>query len=120
VTTSATPPLAIGPLAVLVPVKSFDEAKRRLAPALEPAERARLARAMASSVVASAAPLPTAVVCDDADVAAAEADRDTAIRRALATRESAVAKAQADQDRVLAETLSRRASIDWGRPGPGG
>src|SRR6202140_4092576 len=42
----------------------------------------------------------------DADVAAAEADRDTAIRRALATRESAVAKAQADQDRVLAETLS--------------
>ncbi|MGC2477241.1 MAG: flotillin family protein, partial [Candidatus Sulfotelmatobacter sp.] len=32
----------------------------------------------------------------DADVAAAEADRDTAIKRALATRESAVAKAQAD------------------------
>jgi flotillin len=42
----------------------------------------------------------------DADVAAAEADRDTAIRRALAQRESAVAKAQADQERVLAETLS--------------
>src|SRR6201985_100975 len=42
----------------------------------------------------------------DADVAAAEADRDTAIKRALATRESAVAKAQADQERVLAETLS--------------
>src|SRR2546425_12202310 len=36
----------------------------------------------------------------DADVASAEADRDTAIRRALAQRESAVAKAQADQDRV--------------------
>jgi 2-phospho-L-lactate/phosphoenolpyruvate guanylyltransferase len=70
VTTFPSPPLAIGPLAVLVPVKSFGEAKRRLAPALEPAERARLARAMASSVVASAAPLPTAVVCDDADVAA--------------------------------------------------
>src|SRR6201981_2345879 len=43
----------------------------------------------------------------DADVAAAEADRDTAIRRALATREAAVAKAQADQERVLAETLSQ-------------
>src|SRR3954464_832009 len=43
----------------------------------------------------------------DADVAAAEADRDTAIRRALAQRESAVAKAQADQERVLAETLSQ-------------
>ena len=42
----------------------------------------------------------------DADVAAAEADRDTAIRRALAQREAAVARAQADQDRVLAETLS--------------
>jgi flotillin len=42
----------------------------------------------------------------DADVAAAEADRDTAIKRALATREAAVAKAQADQERVLAENLS--------------
>jgi flotillin len=42
----------------------------------------------------------------DADVAAAEADRDTAIKRALAMRESAVAKAQADQERVQAETLS--------------
>jgi flotillin len=42
----------------------------------------------------------------DADVATAEADRDTAIKRALAMRESAVAKAQADQERVLAETLS--------------
>jgi len=42
----------------------------------------------------------------DADVAYAEAERDTAIKRALATREAAVAKAQADQERVLAETLS--------------
>src|SRR5499425_3316251 len=42
----------------------------------------------------------------DADVATAEAERDTAIKRALAQREAAVAKAQADQDRVLAETLS--------------
>lgn len=62
--------LDLGPVAVLVPVKSFAEAKRRLAPALEPPERARLARAMATSVLVSAAPLPTAVVCDDADVAA--------------------------------------------------
>lgn len=43
----------------------------------------------------------------DADVAAAEADRDTAIKRALATRDAATAKAQADQERVLAETLSQ-------------
>jgi flotillin len=42
----------------------------------------------------------------DADVATAEAERDTAIKRALSTREAAVAKAQADQERVLAETLS--------------
>jgi len=43
----------------------------------------------------------------DADVATAEADRDTAMRRAIAAREAAVAKAQADQERVLAETLSQ-------------
>jgi len=43
----------------------------------------------------------------DADVAAAEADRDTAIKRALAAREAAVAKAQADQETVQAQTLSQ-------------
>jgi len=59
----------VGPIAVLLPVKSFTEAKLRLAPALDPARRAALARAMATHVVASAAPLPTAVVCDDAEVA---------------------------------------------------
>jgi flotillin len=42
----------------------------------------------------------------DAEIATAEAERDTAIRRANATREAAVAKAAADQDRVLAETQS--------------
>jgi flotillin len=42
----------------------------------------------------------------DADVAAAEADRDTAIKRANALREAAIAKAQADQERVAAETAS--------------
>jgi flotillin len=42
----------------------------------------------------------------DADVAAAEADRDTAIKRAIALREAAIAKAQADQERVAAETAS--------------
>lgn len=57
-------------MAVLVPVKSFGEAKLRLAPALDASDRADLARAMATHVVTSAAPLPTAVVCDDADVAA--------------------------------------------------
>ncbi len=42
----------------------------------------------------------------EADIATAEADRDTAIRRAQAMREAAVAKAQADQERVIAETAS--------------
>src|SRR6266478_5896210 len=42
----------------------------------------------------------------DADVAAAEAERDTAMKIAETTRAAAVAKAVADQERVLAETLS--------------
>lgn len=55
--------------AVLVPVKAFGEAKLRLAPALSPQQRRRLARTMATRVVRSAAGLPVAVVCDDAEVA---------------------------------------------------
>jgi flotillin len=42
----------------------------------------------------------------DADVAAAEADRDTTIKKAEAQRAAAIARAQADQERVQAETLS--------------
>src|ERR1700686_1864592 len=42
----------------------------------------------------------------DAEIASAEAERDTAIRRAIALREAAVAKASADQERVIAETAS--------------
>src|SRR5918911_1415292 len=42
----------------------------------------------------------------EADIAQAEAERDTAIRRAMATREAAVAQAQADQERVIAQTAS--------------
>jgi 2-phospho-L-lactate guanylyltransferase len=56
-------------VAILVPVKSFAAAKRRLADVLAPAERQALARAMAARVLAAAAPLPTFVVCDDATVA---------------------------------------------------
>jgi 2-phospho-L-lactate guanylyltransferase len=51
-------------------VKSFATAKRRLAPALQPAERAELARSMAEHVLAATAPLIAAVVCDDPEVAA--------------------------------------------------
>jgi 2-phospho-L-lactate guanylyltransferase len=54
---------------VLVPVKAFGAAKARLAPTLDPAGRDALARAMATRVLAAAAPLPVAVVCDDPEVA---------------------------------------------------
>src|SRR6202167_4062938 len=51
----------------------------------------------------------------DADVATAEAERDTAIKRAMATREAAGAKAQADQERVLAEALSQAKQAEANR-----
>jgi 2-phospho-L-lactate/phosphoenolpyruvate guanylyltransferase len=62
--------LGLGPVAVLLPVKSFSEAKLRLAPALPPAARRALARDMATHVLACAGRLPVAVVCDDVEVAA--------------------------------------------------
>jgi flotillin len=43
----------------------------------------------------------------DADIAASEAERDTAMKQAGYMREAAVARAQADQERVLAETVSQ-------------
>lgn len=54
---------------VLVPVKAFARAKARLAPELDPARRAELARSMATHVLRAARPLPVAVVCDDGEVA---------------------------------------------------
>ena len=59
----------------LVPVKGFAAAKARLAPALGPSERAVLARKMAEHVLGAIAPLVTAVVCDDPEVAAWAAQR---------------------------------------------
>ncbi len=53
-----------GSVTVVVPVKDFSRAKVRLAPELDAAERAELARRMATVVVAAAAPLPVCVVCD--------------------------------------------------------
>lgn len=61
----AAPPAAV----VVVPVKAFDRAKVRLAPALDPPGRAALARAMAERVLHAAAPLAVAVVCEDDEVA---------------------------------------------------
>ncbi len=61
--------LTLGASAVLVPIKAFAEAKRRLHPALSAAERSELARAMADRVLEACGPLPVAVVCDDRAVA---------------------------------------------------
>ncbi|HEY5026339.1 MAG TPA: 2-phospho-L-lactate guanylyltransferase [Acidimicrobiales bacterium] len=65
-------PVRLPPLTgsvVLVPVKAFGTAKARLAPTLDAAGRAELARIMAAGVLAAAGPLPVAVVCDDPEVA---------------------------------------------------
>jgi len=56
--------------AVLVPVKAFAHAKRRLSPRLAPAARVELAKAMAATVLQAAGPMQVAVVCDDDDVRA--------------------------------------------------
>jgi 2-phospho-L-lactate guanylyltransferase len=55
--------------AVVVPVKSFTRAKARLAPALDRAARAELARSMADRVLTAAGSLPVLVACDDDEVA---------------------------------------------------
>jgi flotillin len=48
-----------------------------------------------------------ALIRRQADIAAAEAERDTAIKRAQAMREAAIAQAAADQERVIAQTMSQ-------------
>lgn len=53
-----------------MPVKAFSDAKQRLGGALSDGEREALVRAMAARVLEAATPLPVAVVCDDAVVAA--------------------------------------------------
>lgn len=60
--------------AVLVPVRSFTDAKGRLAPALDAETRVALARHLATTVVLAAAPLPVLVVSDDPEVGAWAAD----------------------------------------------
>ena len=55
--------------ALLVPVKSFRNAKLRLAPVLSASERAELARSLAAGVLAAAGGLERHVVCDDEEVA---------------------------------------------------
>lgn len=66
----ALPAAIVGTVAVIVPIKSFELAKGRLAEAVEPAERASLARRMAARVLGATHHLPAFVVCDDDEVAA--------------------------------------------------
>jgi 2-phospho-L-lactate/phosphoenolpyruvate guanylyltransferase len=63
------PDSELGPDVVLIPVKAFHQAKRRLGSALSDPDRIALVRTMATQVVAACVPLPVAVVCDDEDVA---------------------------------------------------
>lgn len=51
--------------AVLIPVKRFETAKRRLGTVLSSDERVRLARWLATRVVEAARPLPVFIACDD-------------------------------------------------------
>lgn len=53
-----------------------------------------------------------ALVRRTADIAIAEAERDTAIRRAQAMREAKIAEAAAEQEKVLAESLSQTAQAE--------
>lgn len=53
---------------VLVPIRSFDDGKSRLAGALDAGERRRLTMQMASRVIAAARELPVRVVTDDPEV----------------------------------------------------
>ena len=64
---------------VLIPVKAFHQAKRRLDRVLSKDERERLVRTMAAHVVAACAPLPVAVVCDDEAVALWAADQGATV-----------------------------------------
>ncbi|GJM37390.1 MAG: hypothetical protein DHS20C19_07570 [Acidimicrobiales bacterium] len=54
---------------VLIPIRSFDDMKTRLAEALDVDQRRRLAIWMAERVVAAAEPFPTMIVTDDLEVA---------------------------------------------------
>ena len=65
--------------AVLVPIKSFRDAKGRLSGHFSPDERARLAQGMAGIVLDAGRPMPVFVACDDDDVAEWATARDAEV-----------------------------------------
>jgi 2-phospho-L-lactate/phosphoenolpyruvate guanylyltransferase len=66
-------------VAALIPIKAFSEAKKRLSTRVTSDDRRALAKAMAEQVVASAQPMPTFVVCDNAEVGQWAIDRGAAV-----------------------------------------
>jgi len=56
-------------IAVLIPIKSFNEAKERLSEVLDKSERSVLMQKMAENVISSSGSLSIWVVCDDDEVA---------------------------------------------------
>ena len=56
-------------IAVLIPIKSFNEAKERLSEVLDKSERTILMQKMAENVISSSGSLSIWVVCDDDEVA---------------------------------------------------
>jgi 2-phospho-L-lactate guanylyltransferase len=77
--TPAVEDVRFGSEVILIPVKAFHQAKRRLDQVLSEPERERLVRTMAAHVVAACAPLPVAVVCDDEEVATWAAGRGATV-----------------------------------------
>ena len=69
----------LGREVVLIPVKAFHQAKRRLGSVMADSEREQLVRAMATHVVSACAPLPVSIVCDDDLVARWAADLGAAV-----------------------------------------
>ena len=76
----STPP-ELGPTVVLIPVKSFGEAKRRLSSSLSEEARSVLAQRFANTVVDAAHGLPVAIVCDDEGVARWAQSRSLSVLR---------------------------------------
>jgi 2-phospho-L-lactate/phosphoenolpyruvate guanylyltransferase len=64
---------------VLIPIRSFTDAKSRLADALDADERRRLSMWMAERVVRAAGTLPTRIVTDDAEVVSWSRTRRTGV-----------------------------------------
>jgi len=72
-------PMSATKTEILIPIKSFADAKLRLAPNLDAARRRELAMAMADRVITAASPHPVSVVCDNDEVAAFATERNATV-----------------------------------------